>query len=340
MRFVPVLAALTNKSVRFDGDEQAKLRPMGPMLDALEQLGVEIIRENRDFLPFTVVGKGEIQGGRVEIDASASSQFVSGLLLAAAKFTNGVEIVHIGETVPSLPHIEMTLHCLKQAGVTCRMSSTSTSSWIVEPGEIQLPELTVEPDLSNAGPFLCAALANPGGGVVRVSNWPSSTTQPGAFFKDVLREFGASTAFSEQKSLLTVQSDGTIRGVDLDLKAAGEIAPTVAALCTLTSEESYLRGIGHLRGHETDRLAAIITEARRVGRHCEILADGSGLHFPHQENLKLVPATIESYNDHRLATFGAVLGLRIANTRVQNVETTAKTMPNFVEMWHQMLKVG
>jgi 3-phosphoshikimate 1-carboxyvinyltransferase len=341
MRFVPPLAALRTGLTHFDGDSQARMRPMGPILDGLEAIGTEVVRKNGDYLPFSICGSGKVNGGRLEIDASTSSQFVSGLLLSAAAFENPTEIVHIGNQLPSLAHIDMTINVLNKCGVVVQTEeSDGKIAWTVQPSAIQVPETVIEPDLSNAGPFLAAALANPNGGVVRILNWPKVTTQPGNEFLKILPSMGATIERIEGQLVDTVQisSSGTIRGIDIDLSRAGEITPTVAALCALANSPSTLRGIGHLRGHETDRLVALVTEIRKLGREAEIIEGGTAIQIGQYPEDGLKSAVIESYNDHRMATFGAIVGLKIPRTEVTNIETTAKTMPDFVQMWENMLQ--
>ena len=183
LRFVPPVAALGTDTVVFDGDEQARARPIAPLLDALRGLGVDI---DGDGLPFSVRGGGTVEGGTVEIDASGSSQFVSGLLLSGAAFTDGLTIVHTGESVPSAPHVAMTVAMLRDAGVD--VDDTQTNRWRVSPGPIAARHWIIEPDLSNAVPFLAAAVVS--GGNVRIAGWPQVSTQPADAILAILREAG------------------------------------------------------------------------------------------------------------------------------------------------------
>lgn len=329
MRFVPPVAALALGPVAFDGDPYARKRPMRPVLDALRALGADIADEGRGALPFTVHGTGSLRGGRVEIDASLSSQFVSGLLLAAPRFEEGVHVVHTGERLPSLPHIEMTLATLRARGV--EVDSPASGEWRVSPGPIQALESRIEPDLSNAAPFLAAAIV--AGGSVTVPNWPSSTTQVGDQLRQILPEFGATVALSDDGSL-TISGDGTVRGVTLHLPEAGELAPTLIGLAALADGPSRITGIGHIRHHETDRIAALVTEIRSLGGDIEELEDGVAIR----------PATLHggswnSYADHRMATTGALLGLRVEGVQVEDIACTAKTLPEFPALWRNMLGI-
>ncbi|WP_234985755.1 3-phosphoshikimate 1-carboxyvinyltransferase [Demequina sp. NBRC 110051] len=332
MRFVPPLVLLADAPVSFDGDPEARVRPMGPLLDALRALGATVDDEGRGTLPFTVTPPASVPS-EVEVDSSASSQFVTGLLLVAARLPHGLTVRHTGATLPSLPHIDMTCETLRGAGV--RVDQPDERTWIVHPGALALGDVRVEPDLSNAGPFIAAPLV--AGGTVRIPGWPSQTTQPGALFPEILERMGATCSLDGD--VLSVSAPGLagggIRGIDADLSPAGEITPTIAALCALAVGPSTLAGIGHLRGHETDRLAAIAAEVTRVGGVC--VADDDSLRFEGLPESGLKPAAMESYYDHRMATFAAIIGLAVAGTEVVHVGTTAKTMPDFPEMWTGML---
>ncbi len=326
MRFVPPLSTLATGEISFDGDEGARRRPMHTTIDSLRALGVEVIAETKS-LPFTVLGTGNVAGGLLEIDASASSQFVSGLLLVAAKFEKGLTLKHIGEELPSLPHIEMTLETLRQRGVTAHTIDERT--WRVEPGPIAGGRKVIEPDLSNAGPFLAAAMV--AGGEVRIPNWPTVTTQVGAEFVRILPMMGANCQLRDD--VLTISGNGQIHGLDIDLSIGGELAPVIAALAALADTPSRITGIAHLRGHETDRLSALTNELNNLGGKVTELEDGLEIH-----PAELHGGVWHTYEDHRMATAAAILGLRIDGIEVENIATTSKTMPDFVKLWQTMLE--
>lgn len=325
MRFVPPLAMLANGEVFFDGDEGARKRPMATTIESLRALGGEVTSTDGK-LPFTVLGAGSVQGGALEIDASASSQFVSGLLLSAARFDQGLVLTHRGETLPSLPHIEMTLETVRQRGVQAK--TLSETSWQVMPSEILGGQIAIEPDLSNAGPFMAAAMVS--AGTVTIPNWPTTTTQVGDHYRSILEQMGADIKLND--GLLTITGTGQINGIDMDLGEAGELTPTIAALAALASSPSRLTGIGHLRGHETDRLKALVTEINSLGGNAKELEDGIEIN-----PAKLTGGTWHTYHDHRMATSGAIIGLVIPGVKVENIATTSKTMPNFSDMWLEML---
>ena len=326
MRFLPPAAALARGRVEFDGDPQARVRPMGPVLDALRTLGVALDDGGRGSLPVVVDGTGSVRGGLVTLDASSSSQFISALLLAGARYDEGVTVHHDGKPVPSEPHIAMTVETLRDAGVV--VDDAEPNTWRVEPSEISSLDVLIEPDLSNAGPFLAAALVT--AGRVRVPDWPQHTTQAGDALRDILDGMGADVSLD--RSGLTVTGTGEIEGIDVDLHDASELTPVVAALAALAQSPSWIRGVAHIRGHETDRIAALATELNALGGSVTETEDG----------LRITPKPLRggrfhSYHDHRMATAGAVLGLRIPGVVVEDIATTAKTLPDFTGLWAAML---
>ncbi|UYM06040.1 3-phosphoshikimate 1-carboxyvinyltransferase [Solicola gregarius] len=327
MRFVPPVAALASGDVSFDGDPYARERPMSTVLAALRDLGVVIDDGGRGALPFIVHGTGDVPGGVVTIDASASSQFVSALLLSGCRYRDGVDVRHSGKPVPSMPHIDMTITQLRTRGV--EVDDSEPDRWVVRPGTPKAVDVRVEPDLSNAGPFIAAALAT--GGRVRVSDWPEATDQAGDRWREIATLMGATVVRDD--SDLVVDATGAIRGVDLDLHDVGELTPVVAALCALASAPSYLRGIGHLRGHETDRLAAIAAEINALGGDVTELDDGLEV-----RPRPLHRGTFATYADHRMAHAGVVLALGVDGVRVENIATTAKTYPGFADEWERFVR--
>ena len=325
LRFLPAIAAQGGETVIFDGDEQARARPIAPLLDALRGLGVDI---EGDGLPFRVRGHGAVSGGEVHIDASASSQFVSGLLLAGTTFGDGLTVVHTGESVPSAPHISMTVSMLRSAGVS--VDDSVANRWRVEPGTVAARDWVIEPDLSNSVPFLAAAAVT--AGTVRINRWPAPSIQPAGDILDLLARVNVTA--SQHDSFLEARGAAQFGGIDIDLHDIGELAPAVAALATLAAPGSVstLRGIAHLRGHETDRLAALRTEITSLGGDCTETEDGL--------RITAVPmhgGVWRSYADHRMATAGAIIGLRVPGVEVEDIATTAKTLPDFPGMWAAML---
>ena len=326
MRFLPPIASLATGLVHFDGDARSHERPLEPVIKALEQLGASIEHGNKYRLPLTINGSGEIKGGEVEVDASASSQFISALMLLGPATKNGLTIKNIGKTLPSMPHIEMTIQMLRQFGATVEVNE---NSWKVISGDLLGQDLTIEPDLSNAAPFMAAAMIC--GGSVEILDWPKSTSQPGDQLRNIYAKMGAKIERSNEG--LKISGSGTISGIDIDLHDVGELTPSIAAVAALASSPSTLRGIAHLRLHETDRLAALASEINNLGGD---VTEGPGELLIKPS--KLVASQIfKSYEDHRMATAGAIMGLAVKDLIVENIETTKKTLPDFPGMWQEML---
>lgn len=326
MRFVPAIAALTSAAVTFDGDEHARKRPMTTTIEALRLLGVTVDDGGRGALPFVVRGSGHVTGGPVEVDASSSSQFVSALLLVGACFEKGLDLRHVGATLPSMPHIEMTVAELRRRGV--RIDTDEPNRWLVHAGPIAALDVEIEPDLSNAGVFIAGALVT--GGSVRIRNWPQPTDQPGDAWRDIVPAFGGTV--KQDGADLVFAAGPTLTGVDLDLHEVGELTPVIAAIAALAEGPSRLTGIAHLRGHETDRLKALVTEINRLGGNAEELDDGIEI-----RPRPLRGDTFHTYDDHRMAHAAVVLGLLVPDLYVENVVTTVKTYPNFAPVWERLM---
>ncbi len=331
MRFLPPLAAMAKGVIHFDGDPRSHERPLGPVIAALESLGVSIEHGNRYALPMTINANGQLQGGVVEVDATSSSQFVSALLLVAPAMKDGLTLRHTGTSLPSMPHIEMTIQMLREVGVSVKV--IDNKEWQISPETMHGREITIEPDLSNAAPFMGAAMIC--GGSVTITDWPESTTQPGDQLRTILADMGATMNFiqSSTGTDLTISGTGEIHGIDVDLHDVGELTPSIAALAVLADSPSSLRGIGHLRLHETDRLAAIAREVNALGGN--VVEEESALHIT---PAPLHAGTFHTYEDHRLATAGAMIGLRIDGINVENIATTQKTLPDFPGAWADLLK--
>ena len=327
MRFIPPVAALADGPVTIDGDDQARQRPLKVMLDALRELGVEV---EGDGLPATLSSPGVPAGREITIDASQSSQFVSGLLLSGARFTNGLTLRHEGGALPSLPHVEMTVGMLRAAGVTIDSDDTS---WTVHPGPIKGGTWNIEPDLTNAAPFLAAAAVT--GGRVTIKDYPASTRQPGDRFRHILMDMGAT--INQEPTFCTAlgAAYGQLHGIDIDMSDIGELVPTVAALAALANSPTRIRGVAHLRGHETDRLNALATNLNSLGGDVTEEADGLTIN-----PARLHGGTWQVYGDHRMVTAGAILGLRVEDVVVDDVAAVSKTIPGFDRMWQTMLDEG
>lgn len=357
MRFVPALAALLPGDFAFDGDPHARQRPMGPVLEGLRQLGVQVeCEQGENALPFVLrspglaSAEGVSEAPVVRIDASTSSQFVSALLLMAPRLPQGMVLVHEGSSVPSIPHIQMTVEALRQMGIRVQEHYPSQGNeaesgeyrWMVHPGSFPGFEMTIEPDLSNAGPFLAAAVVT--GESVTIPHWPApaadssaGTTQVGDMWRKLLPALGAQVRYAEGRLTVTGSAQLPEGDFSFDLSAGGELAPTMAAACAFVKGRVELTGIAHLRGHETDRLAALAAEINRLGGTAHDTADSLVIEAPIPAAAEAAPVLARTYDDHRMATFAAIIGLRRPNVVVQNVATVAKTMPEFTAMWEDML---
>ncbi|HEU0257585.1 MAG TPA: 3-phosphoshikimate 1-carboxyvinyltransferase [Microbacteriaceae bacterium] len=325
MRFLPPVAALALGPTTIDADASARSRPMSALIDALRLAGVDINDDGRGRLPFTVHGTGRLPGGEVSVDASASSQFLSALLLAGARFEQGIHVTHTGPSLPSLPHIRMTVACLAAHGVA--VHEPGPAQWLIEPGAIRATDTTIEPDLSNAAPFLAAALV--AGGSVTIEGWPATTTQVGGQLVRFLPLFGGKVEAADGR--LTATGTGRVSPVRLDLSEAGELAPTLTALAALADGPSDITGIGHIRFHETDRIQALTDEINALGG--QVTATPDGLHI---EPRALHGGVWQSHDDHRMATSGALLGLAVPGVEIDGIGSTAKTLPQFPELWTRM----
>jgi 3-phosphoshikimate 1-carboxyvinyltransferase len=337
MRFLPPLAALAQGAISFDGDPRSHERPLGPVIKALEELGISIDHGNRYSLPLSLVGTGKIPGGEIDIDASASSQFLSALLLIGPSTVNGITARHVGGELPSMPHIEMTVEMLRDFGATVHVDAAK-KTWRVEPGALHGKDMVIEPDLSNAAPFLSIAMVC--GGSITIADWPQKTTQPGDQLRTLLRDMGAQISLNADGLTLTANSEKSafrdapkIVGIDVDLHDVGELTPSIAALAALADSPSHLRGIAHLRLHETDRLDALTREINSIGG--KVTEEHSALHF---EPSALRAGVFHTYEDHRLATAGAVIGLVTPGIEVENIATTRKTLTDFPGLWKSLVE--
>ena len=325
-RFAVALASLATGSVRFDGDPRARERPLRPLIDGLRQLGVTVDDDGRGALPLIISGRGSVRGGDVVIDSSTSSQFISALLLIAPRAGDEIVLRHRGAALPSKPHIAMTVSMLRERGIT--VDTPEYGTWRVTPGTIRGGSVDIEPDLSNAGPFLAAAMVT--AGTIHIPGWPPQTTQPGDALRRLLTDMGATVSIDDAG--LTLQGSSAIHGVDVDLRENSELSPTIAALACLADGPSTLRGIGHIRGHETDRLAALAKEINGLGGDATETDDGLII-----KPKPLRGGVFGTHDDHRLATAAAVLGLVVPGVLIENIATTAKTMPTFVDLWESLL---
>ena len=325
---MPPLAALSSGTSHFDGDERARNRPMKTLIESLKKLNVKVIDNHQGKLPFSIISDGQITGGEIEIDASESSQFISALMLVGAKFNNGLTIKHVGQNLPSLPHIEMTIEMLKEVGV--KTNQINATTWRIDNQTINSRNWVVEPDLSNAGPFLAAAMVTKG--EIKINDWPLQTTQAGNSWIEILSLMGANIQLNSKQLIL--KNDSEIKGINYNLNDVGELTPVLVAISLFANSKSEFTGISHLRGHETDRLAALVENITAIGGDAKETEDGLIIN-PKQ----LHGGVWKAFDDHRMATAGAVIGLKVKDIYVDDIATTSKTLPNFEEMWNKMVNL-
>jgi 3-phosphoshikimate 1-carboxyvinyltransferase len=329
MRFMPPLAALADGAITLDGDPDARLRPLGPLLLALTNIGARIDATpsgSGGGLPVTVYGGGRLRGGDVTIDASASSQLVSGLLMAAPEYDRGIVVRHVGPPVPRAPHLRMTVQMLRAVGAA--IDDSAPDIWEVRPGPMNGRCWDIEPDLSAAAPFLAAALVT--GGEVSVPGWPRTTNQPGDQLRSLLTAMGGRATLTLDG--LTVRGSGRIRGIDADLSEVSELVMVVAALAALADSPSHLRGLAHLRSSETDRLAALGAALGALGARVTQTSEGLLI-----EPRPLRGGTVDTDDNHRMAHAAAVIGLVVPGVELTDVACTSKTMPDFPALWRGMV---
>ncbi len=326
LRFLPPIAVLSAETTSFYGDPAASERPVGTLLAALEQLGAKVSRPHR--LPFEVSGAPDFAGGAVRMDSSASSQFVSALLLAGARYRDGIQLELTGQ-LPSAPHVAMTCSLLQRRGV--QVTQPTANSWQVAPGPIAGLDEVVEPDLTNAATLLAAALV--AGGELTTA-WPAESVQAADELLAVLRAFGAEISLNSTagEREVTVRGTGQLRGAELDLHQVSELTPLAAALAALADEPSRIRGVAHIRGHETDRLAALAAGLNGLGVTTSETADGLEIR-PGSRHGGIFP----THADHRLAHAGALIGLVTPGVVLDDVACTTKTLPDFPGLWSRLI---
>ena len=318
-RFVLPVLALGEGPYVLDGDQPLRDRPLGPSIEALRRLGADVDDSDRPGHLPVVVRAGTGRGDGVGVDGSLSSQFTSGLLLAAAAMPEGLAVELIGPVV-SRPYLDMTLAVLRDFGVDAGTDG-ERRLW-VRPGGLRATDHRIEPDASSASYFLAAAAVC--GGRVRVPDLGTSSLQGDARFADVLRAMGA--VVDRGPAGTEVRGTGRLQGIDIDLTDMPDMAQTVAAVAVFADGPTTVRGVEVIRGHETDRIAAVVAELRRCGLDADEHPDGFTVH----------PGTpratrVETYRDHRMAMSFAVVGLAASGIEIADPGCVAKTFPDFFD---------
>jgi 3-phosphoshikimate 1-carboxyvinyltransferase len=328
LRFLAPVAGLAAGPVTFHGDDRARGGTLEELAGALARLGARTATSGGG-LPLTVHGVGRVPGGDVSIDASASSQLVSGLLLAGSDFDHGLVLRHDGPPLPAAPHVELTVAMLRAAGAG--VDDSAANVWEIEPGRLAGRGWHIEPDLAGAAPFLAAAVVT--AGRVTVPGWPQRSPQPTAALCGLLTAFGGSCVLGTDG--LTVRGGGRVRGIDADLAGVGDLLPVTAALCALADGPSVLRGLGALRGGPVDRVSALVEALGTLGVEVTEEADSLAIRPGPRHG-----GVLDTAADRRLAPAGAVLGLAVDGVRLTDVSCTAKSLPDFPARWRNLLGGG
>ena len=313
-RFILPLLALGQGRYVLDGHAQMRARPFDDLIGALTMLGARV---EGTTLPMTVFGNGGLNGGTVEIPGSVSSQFLSGLLLSAPYADEPVHIEIVGDLV-SKPYVDLTLATMESFGVD--VDRDEYRRFTVPNRGYRATDVVIEPDASAASYFFAAAAIT--GGLVRVEGLGVGTIQGDLRFVDVLEQMGAEVVRSDDAT--EVRGSGKLRGVIVDMADISDTAQSLAIVAPFADGPVQVTGIGFIRKKETDRIAAVVNELRRLGIHATEDDDGFTVH-PGQPQ----PARVETYDDHRMAMSFAVLGLVAPGIEIANPGCVAKTFPDF-----------
>ncbi|MEA2596914.1 MAG: 3-phosphoshikimate 1-carboxyvinyltransferase [Thermomicrobiales bacterium] len=322
MRFLTAALPLGRGTYRIDGVPRMRKRPLAPLLQALTDLGADAVSEEGTGCPPVVVRASGLRGGRTTMAGDQSSQFFSALLLAAPYAEQGVEVEVVGDLV-SKPYMPMTAAVMRAFGVEMELDTEHWRTFRVAPGQRYLGRAhRIEPDASNASYFFAAAAVT--GGRVRVDGLGRGSTQGDLRFVDVLAVMGATVTVADDYVEVIGPPAGALKGVDLDLNAISDTAQTLAAIAPFATGPTTIRGVGHARLKETDRVAALATELRRLGQTVEERPDGLTIHPS-----PIVAADVQTYDDHRMAMSFAITALRAPGVRILDPGCVAKTFPDF-----------
>ncbi|HEV2108147.1 MAG TPA: 3-phosphoshikimate 1-carboxyvinyltransferase [Thermomicrobiales bacterium] len=322
MRFLTAALPLGHGTYRIDGIARMRQRPIAPLLAALNALGADARSEEGSGCPPVVVRANGLRGGKVTMAGEQSSQYFSALLMVAPYAREGVTIEVAGDLV-SKPYMPLTASVMSAFGVHAELDTETWRHFRVTPGQrYQGRTYHIEPDATNASYFFAAAAVT--GGRVRVNGLGSASTQGDLRFVDALAAMGAEVRIAADFVEVRGPAGGRLRGVDLDLNAISDTAQTLAAIAPFAGGPTTIRGIAHARLKETDRVAAIATELRRLGQHVEEQPDGVTIH-----PAPVVPADVQTYDDHRMAMSFAVTALRAPGVRILDPGCVAKTFPGF-----------
>jgi 3-phosphoshikimate 1-carboxyvinyltransferase len=318
IRFLTALCALGHGIFRLDGNPRMRQRPVSPLVDALNSLGANVQCVSRTGCPPVLVKSQGLKGGKATVPGDISSQFLSALLLSSPSAKEPVELTIAGELV-SRPYVEMTLGVMAKFDATAE--PVSPEVYRIEPQRYQGTEYAIEPDASAASYFFAAAAIT--GGEVTVEGLPEHALQGDVAFVDALAEMGCEVKGGSKS--ITVKG-GPLKGINIDMNAISDTAQTLACVAVFAEGPTRISRIGHIRHKETDRIAALATELRRLGLKVDDEHDALTVHPG-----PLCPARIETYDDHRMAMSFALIGLMQPGIEIADPGCTAKTYPGFFE---------
>jgi 3-phosphoshikimate 1-carboxyvinyltransferase len=319
-RFLTAYVALGHGRYRIDGVPRMRERPIGPLLNALRQLGVDATSERGNGCPPIVVQSGGLAGGAAEISGDVSSQFISALMMVGPCTEKGLDLTIRGDLV-SKPYVDLTLSVMSAFGVTARNEDYHRIH-VRGRQKYRARAYQVEPDASAASYFLAAAAVT--GGRVRIDGLGRSSAQGDLRLVQILERMGCHVDWGDD--YVELRGPSQLRGVDADMADVSDVAQTLAAIAPFASDTVRVRGIAHIRRKETDRITAVTNELRRLGANVVEHEDGWEI-LPSI----LKPAVVETYDDHRMAMSFAVTGLRVAGLHIANPRCVAKTFPDFFE---------
>lgn len=324
MRFLAAAVALGQGTFRLDGVPRMRERPIAPLLDALQQLGVDATSEDGNGCPPVKVVANGIAGGTAILPGDQSSQYFTGLLMAAPYARNGITIKVDGDLV-SKPYIEITADVMASFGVDAEIDDETWQTFSVAPGQsYQGHRYHIEPDASNASYFFAAAAVT--GGEVSVEGLGTDSLQGDLDFVEVLEAMGAEVEMTEFETIVRGPAGGKLKGGDFDMTEISDTAQTLAAIAPFADSPVTIRGVAHNRIKETDRISAVATELRKLGQVVVEFEDGMTI-----TPQPITPADIETYDDHRMAMSFGVTSLKSHGIRILNPECTAKTFPDYFE---------
>ncbi len=323
IRFLTALATLGHGSFRLDGIERMRQRPIGDLLAAINQLGAHGSSENDDNCPPVVVHANGLPGGTAKVRGDISSQYLSGVLMAAAVASDRVELVIDGPLV-SQPYVLMTIEVMKSFGVHVEAAEGLQRFQIDAPQLYRACEYVIEPDASAASYFWAAAAIC--GGEVTVEGLSTSSLQGDVAFVECLEKMGCEVRRNPDSITVIGRR---IRGIDVDMNAISDTVQTLAVVAMFAEGPTRIRRVGHIRHKETNRIGAVATELQKLGANVSEHDDGLTIEPASVTTLK--SATIETYHDHRMAMSFALAGLRIPGVRIANPKCVEKTYPSFFE---------